>query len=308
MQKWMVRCALAGGMGISPIFASVARAQDAGAEADGPNNGALTISGGADYTTAYYFRGYNQEDARLIVQPWITLGASLLDSDDLDVSAYVGTWNSIHEQPTPGNSSIYETDYYAGVDFAFGPVTVGGIYTAYTYPGDVFGDIQEVGVKVSFDDAEFMKSAKIPFALKPYVGLYKEISDDNATTSGSGPAIFANDGSNDAYLEFGLAPSCEVNDALTLTVPVVFGCSLDDYYQSDDGDNEFLGYVSVGLMASTPLPLPARYGSWTLTGGVTYLYLAADSTQDLNEEPSNGGIGNGENSVFIGKLGVSFSY
>jgi hypothetical protein len=48
-----------------------------------------------------------------------------------------------------------------------------------------------------------------------------------------------------------------------------------------------------------PLPIPSDYGSWSLTGSVTYLQLFADSAEIVNNDESN---------YFIGKLGVSFTY
>jgi len=287
MKRKIWSCAL-GAMLAAPVCAYAEE------EATDPNTGAFSLTGGADYVTAYFFRGYNQEDSRFIVQPWATLTASLLDSDNLDISAYGGAWNSVQARPGPGDSILYETDYYGGVDFAFAPFTLGGIYTVYTYPGDAFESVQEVGLKFAFDDTATMEKVKVPFALKPYAGIYLEVDDDNGT--------------EECYLELGLTPSFAVHEKLTISVPVVFGCSIDDYYLDSDGDNSFLGYISVGLMASTPIPLPAKYGAWTLTGGVTYLYLAADSVEDLNDTPSRGGIGNGDDYMFIGKVGISFAY
>ena len=281
LRKWMLTCALTAAAGLATP--AISRAQDDAAE--DPNTGALSFVGGADYTTAYFFRGYNQEDSRLIVQPYLTGYVNLAESDSLTLNAYAGTWLSLHEQPSVGDGIIYETDYYAGIDAAFAPFTVGLIYTAYTYPTDAAEEIQEFGLKFSYDDTDLWGG---DFALKPYVAVYKETSDEN--------------GSNDTYMELGIGPSFAAGD-VTIGVPVVVGTSLDDYYLDDDGDDEFLGYISVGVTASMPLPMPARYGDWTLTGGLYGLYLAADNVEDLNED-----IGNGDDVVLIGKVGVSFSY
>ena len=66
------------------------------------------------------------------------------------VNAYVATWNSFHEEKTGfdgtgGPSTWYESDLYGGVDVVAGPVTVGVVYTFYTYPNGAFETIQEIG-------------------------------------------------------------------------------------------------------------------------------------------------------------------
>ena len=256
-------------------------------EQAGPNTGALSISGGVDYTTAYFFRGYNQEDNGLILQPYAELGINIFERDDMSLSASIGMWNSFHENQTAavsGPSSWYEADFYGGLDLSVGAFTIGTVYTFYTYPNGAFSTIQEVGLVLSYDDSELM--AKAPFMLSPYIGIYLETNDGNGT--------------EDTYAEIGIGPSFDIGDTgITLSVPMALGLSLDDYYLDDDGDDELLGYGSISLMASIALPMPSRYGQWALTGGVQYLHLFADSAEAAN---------NGDSSEIIGKVGVSFSY
>src|SRR4051812_13718748 len=103
-----------------------------------PNPGALTLTGGLDYTTAYFFRGYNQEDTGLILQPYATITAALVSNDNFTLNGYVGIWNSYHDKHTAasgnGNSGWYEADVFGGLDFVFGKFTLGTVYTFYTYP------------------------------------------------------------------------------------------------------------------------------------------------------------------------------
>jgi hypothetical protein len=266
-------------------------AQDAEAEAYDPNPGGLTLTGGVDYTTAYFFRGYSQEDTGLIIQPYATVTAGLVDGENFDLNGYVGIWNSFHEEKTlaadTGPNTWYESDLFGGLDFVFGKLTLGTVYTFYTYPNGAFNTIQEIGFKVAYDDTDFMKNRGIDFALKPYAAIYFETADANGT--------------EDTYLELGITPSLALGESgITLAVPVVVGMSIDDYYFDDTGDDELLGYGSIGLFASLPLGETGRFGTWTLTGGVQYIQLFADSAEAVND--------GGEDSEILGKVGVSFAY
>jgi hypothetical protein len=275
---------------------SFVHAQDAAATTEpyDPNPGALTLTGGVDWTTAYFFRGYNQEDTGLIFQPYATITAALVSNDNFTLNAYVGTWNSLHSKKTlasgSGNSDWYESDAFGGLDFVFGKFTVGAVYTFYTYPNGAFQTIQELGFKVAYDDTDFMKGNGFDFALKPYVAVYFETADGNGT--------------EDSYLELGIGPSFAAGNVagkpVTLSVPVVLGCSIDDYYLDSSGGNEFFGYGSIGLFASVPLGDTGKFGTWTLTGGVQYIQLFADSAELTND--------GGESNEFLGKVGVSFAY
>lgn len=263
-------------------------------EPSGPNTGKLAFSGGVDFTTAYFFRGYNQEDQGLIAQPYANLYFKVVDTDKLKVTPYVGTWNSLHSEDTLSNQgggpdAWYESDFLAGVDIVSGAFTVGFIYTAYNYPNGAFETIQELGAKVTWDDTEFQKG-KLGFALKPYVAAYAETSDGN--------------GSEDWYGEVGVAPGIYTFNKdgkypVSLSVPITVGLGLKDYYFDNDGHEEFLGYFSAALAASVPLPIPSDYGSWSLTGSVQYLYLNAEGLQTINH---------GEDYELIGKVGIAFAY
>lgn len=287
--------ALSALVAFSPVSALAQDAQaDVVVEAEEPavNSGAISLSGGFDLATAYFFRGYNQEDQGLIVQPFLNLYFTLSDSETNPVTAYIGTWNSFHEEKTgadPGSfGAWYESDLYAGVDVGLGGgFTIGAIYTLYAYPNGAFDTIEELGFKLSYDDTGKLG---LPFALKPYVGVYFETDDDN--------------GSEDTYLEVGIAPTVytfnESSDTpISLTVPVAVGMSLDDYYFDNGGDEEFLGYFSVGLAASMPLKLPSSFGEWSLNASVTWLQLLADGLETANNDDST---------EIIGKIGLSFAY
>lgn len=260
-------------------------------EPAGPNTGAMSFSGGIDFVTAYVFRGYMQEDQGLIAQPYLQLSLEAFDVGGVKLTPYAGIWSSVHSEHTGtdgSNDAWYEADLFGGVNAAIGDFTFGVIYTNYTYPNGAFDSIGEIGFKVSWADAQTMKKVGIPFALNPSLGVYFETDDGN--------------GSEDAYLEIGIAPSFEVKAGdvpVTLAVPIVGGFSLDDYYPDDSGDDEFFGYLSIGLTATVGLPMPSRYGSWSLTGGVYYYRFAADSAEAAN---------NNDDDEIVGKIGVAFTY
>ncbi len=252
------------------------------AEAPAVNTGALSFSGVVDFTNAYYFRGYLQENDGLIVQPAFTASAALADN----ISIYGGIWNSLHSEQTGGDDIWYEADLYAGIDFDLAPFTVGLNYTLYTYPNGAFDAIHEASIKLAFDDATLYSEGNAPVVFNPYLLLAYELGDGN--------------GSEDTYLEAGVAPSFPLGDSgLEISVPISLGMSVDDYYVDADGSNEFLGYGTIGLATSIPLPMPAKYGEWNLNASIKYLYLFADGLEAANEGDAN---------ELIGTVGVSFAY
>ncbi len=286
MKKWFLSLAVGAAMVSVP---QVTMAQNE----ESPNTGAMFFSGGADYVTDYFFRGYRTHasgnDDGIIVQPWFEFGANLIDSDDFILAAKAGTWGSIHEQTGSSNSGkILETDYYVGLDFIFGPVTIGATYQYYTYPGDFADTTEEAGITVKYDDTQMMENANIAFTLSPYVSVYKETTDKNGT--------------QDSYLELGLSPKFDVpvgEGKVAVSIPLAVGISLDDFYFDDDGDEETIGFLSIGVATEIPLPVPAEYGNWSVNASLTYLALIAEGLETANS---------GDDHEVIGKIGIGFSY
>jgi hypothetical protein len=290
MKKSLLAAALAAAL----VVPAVATAQD-----EDVNTGALTFSLGVDWVSSYFFRGYNNGDTGFIVQPSAAVGFAVVDTDDFASTLSIGTWNSLHSTENP---TWYESDFIAKLTSTYKPLNLSGtfVYTYYTFPTDAAADVQELGFEFGigwFD--ELLKDNNAPFTLNPYVGIYREIYD---STTGPGDL-----GSEGTYLEIGVVPSfaLEVGElpgvgAPTIMFPIKTGISIDKYYTDSDGSNEFFGYLSIGAGFSAPLAVPARWGQWALTGGVEYLYLAADSAEQAND--------GGENYEVIGKLGLAISY
>ena len=70
---------------------------------------------------------------------------------------------------------------------------------------------------------------------------------------------------------------------MTVAVPVKFGMSLGDYYESPiDGEDKAFGYFDVGALITVPFSsAPTKFGSWNLHGGFDFLAFG-DSTKAFN--------------------------
>lgn len=251
------------------------------------NNGLLTFGAGADVVSTYMFRGFEQEDSGLIVQPWVEIGAPLGDSG---VDLTIGTWQSIHSEGT-GNAGVgatrwYESDLYAGLGYSINDqFAVSATFTGYYSPNDAFADIEEIAFGVEYDDSEALGD----YAFAPYALLAVETRDAGGT--------------EDIYLELGGAFSAffiESEDLpVELSFPIALGLSIDDYYTDGGGDNEFFGFFKVGVAASMPLDfIPADYGVWSASAGLD-LYFVNDDAGLLDD---------GDDFEIAALVGVSMEY
>jgi hypothetical protein len=262
--------------------------------AQSPNTGGLSFAGGVDLASSYYFRGYLQENAGFIIQPYFGVAFKVAETDDFTAGISLSTWNSIHTENTgsdgDGAGAWYENDLYGSVPISFGKFTITPAYYLYQYPNGSFESTQEAVLTVAYDDSDLWggDNAEEGFKLAPYVTFAYEFADGN--------------GSEDFYFEAGVTPGYTINAgaySIPLTFPIAFGFSFDDYYLDSDGDNSFFGYGSAGVATSIPLPLPESYGSWSVNLGGYYNILFADSVEIANNDSSH---------VFWGKVGVSFTY
>jgi hypothetical protein len=266
-----------------------------GSAADAPFAGsAIGVQINLDYATAYYFRGIVQEDAGLIIQPSARLTANLGATDDCKLDAFIGTWNSFQGQKTDASTRgdfteyWYESDLYGGLVLTAGKWSLTTSYTFLTSPSDAYETVQELGLSLAFNDAEWLRE----WSLKPYATVAIETGAD------------ASDGADSdagTYLELGIGPAFSFNvvrTPVTLVFPVAVGLSLSDYYQDSEGDDDTLGFAQVGARASIPLGEPGRLGAWTLNAGVSLLVLG-DHTSEFN---------GGDETEVIGTLGLQVNF
>ncbi len=257
------------------------------------NTGSFHFEFGVDWLSKYYFRGIIQQDEGLIIQPWFDISVDLAKFDNGSMGMNFGIWNSFHEEDktTSSPSSWYEADLYAGLSLDIYRWSIGPGYTYYSSPNNTFGDVDEFGFSVGYDDSGHWGDDS-DFAFNPYATVAFE-TGDNA----------ADGGETGIYLELGIEPAFtwdnECNLDLEISVPVTVGLSLDDYYENGAGEDETFGYLDLGVNATLGLPVPANYGAWSLSAGVGGLWLG-EHTQGYNSDNDDFEV--------IAHLGLSISY
>ena len=247
-------CAAAG------LAATPATAQDMS------NNGSVSLASGVDFVNQYYFRGIVQETGGLIAQPFldgsISFGAA---------SITAGTWSSLHSAGDAGfdgaPESFYETDFYAGIGGAAGPVGLDVTYTAYMSPRGSWGTVKELALGFSLDNVA-----------APYATIAFELDGNAAGDSGG------------TYFELGIEPSAPLDDApVSLSFPVAIGMSPSNYYNPAGGVNHAFGFFSAGASIGIPLNVPEQYGSWELGLGVSALVFG-EGLKQINGDDSGAKI------------------
>ena len=244
---------------------------------DGEADSRLHISLGADYTTAYFFRGFAYEDTGLIIQPWAEFALDLVQSESLTVAAILGTWNSLHGQATDSGTTDdfrkywFEADVTAGIGVEVDQWSLRAVYNWYTSPSDAWDTTEEIMFSAEYEDEGWLPSG---WTLLPELSL--------AVETGS----VANDGGRKGtFLELGLSPGFEFEalgaESLDLRFPFRLGLSLSNYYEGENGENDAFGYASIGAELTIPLGLDSSWGDWSIIAGVRGLYLG-DVTSTIN--------------------------
>ena len=288
--------------GLRPVTAVVAAATlmmtltgtPAWAQPD-PNPGALTITGNVDFLNRYMFRGLRQNSTGAAIWPSFDLGIATYSGRGSlkSVGINFGTWNSLHTGDTgmdgPSGKLWYESDFYASVGLGFGGgTTFTTTYTAYTSPNNSFSTVKEIMFRVGADGVGVGKTP-----LKPYAIFAFEIDAEPATGQADGGL---NAGK---YVEVGIAPSFALSKTASIAVPVKAGLSAGDYYEHPitHVDNKF-GYLSIAGIVTVPLGGTSKYGAWNVHFGGEFQRLG-ETAKYFN---------GGEDSRFIGSVGLGFSY
>jgi hypothetical protein len=264
--------------------ASAQAAQAPAAPAPDPKKVTVVVGADMPLLTGYVFRGIVQEfDPAFTFQPFVDIGVAVSDTATVNF----GTWNSFHSGSNNDllDGSWYESDLYASATFVTGKWKPGVLYTLYTSPAggyDSVGDDGSIGVSelaffASYDDS----ASRVP--MTPKVILAFETTDTQADF-GEKKGI---------YLELGVKPTfkASADSLVTFAVPVKFGFSLKDYYETFETgvskDNGF-GYFQFGANASVPIKAITA-GAWEVHGGMDF-YVFPDRRkvqQEGDDEPTS---------------------
>jgi len=256
--------------------------------ADDASSLPVMFSGGLDFASAYYFRGYLQADHGPIVQPYLNIFTTQTVQEDLVIRPYVSMFNSTHY--AANNRMADMSDVMVGAVTNWKGFAIDSRYAFYTMSPEMRTPVHELGAKVSYNiltrwqDYESLK----PFAVRPFFGIYGDYIPEQDTVQ--------------VFMNVGIEPSWRFEVAGTkvgLGLPIDWGLGGNGYYFNADGSNAAYGYFGSGLTASVALPVPEVCGKWFINTSIQYLHLAADSVQVAGEE---------HNDVAIGKIGLSFVY
>lgn len=266
-------------------------------EEKGPNAGRVALLLGADWASAYYFRGIvSEQNGGNNVQPYAEIGFKLLDNVGPLSSLVIapGIWNNWHygggTVVEPSDPKFwFESDLYIKLTATWWEVFSTGVtYTYYTSPNNSFTSYADVGLSFSLSDSKWLGA----FALNPSILFAFETK---------GEALAA-DGKKGIYMGIGLAPGYTFFEnssfPVNISVPMTFGFSLKDYY-TVAGQNQTFGYFSGGPLITMPLKfIPSSFGSWSLKGGVQFLVLNSNLKA----------INFNDNFAPIGSVGLSLTY
>jgi hypothetical protein len=264
----------------------------------GPNTGRVSLNLGADWASAYYFRGIaTLQNGGNNVQPYGEVGFKFLENMGPLTSLVLspGIWNNWHsgggKLVEPSDPKFWtEADLYVKLTATWWEVFSTSLtFTYYASPNDTFVSYSDLGLGFALNDSKWLGA----FALNPSLLFAFETH---------GEALVSADEKKGIYMGIGLAPGytffADSSFPVTISAPMTFGFSVKDYY-TVNGKNQTFGYFSGGPQISMPLKfIPASFGSWSFKGGVQFLVL----NSNLKEVNTNDGF------VPIGTVGFSMSY
>ena len=269
------------------------------AEEAAVNKGRVSLLLGADWASAYYFRGIaTTQNGGNNVQPYGEIGFRILENMGplTSLTASPGVWNNWHYG---GGTLVDESDpkFWTEADLYFKlnavwweVLSTSVTYTYYTSPNNTFPSFSDVGLGFALNDSKWLGA----FAVNPSILFAFETTGEALPSSP--------DGKKGIYMGIGFAPGytffADSSFPVNISAPMTFGFSLKDYY-TVNGQNQTFGYFSGGPLISMPLKfIPGTFGNWSIKAGVQFLVL----NSNLKAVNTNDGF------VPIGSVGLSLTY
>ena len=261
---------------------------------------------GIDIVSMYISRGIPRENQGAILQPYMDLSFKFYQGDGAltKVSLDLGFWESFNSRHTGAplgetTRAWFESDFTTGLSFVINKnLTINPYYRAYMSPNDAFETAQAVGLRLAFDDTDFLGA----FALHPYAVVQYDV--DNSSGNGKEvtltPKGFRIDHrGGGVYYEVGITPGVKAGP-VDITLPISAGFGSNHYYAGNEG----YGYFSAGVDAAYKLAfVPECLGTWTTHAYAKY-YNLGEGTKDANV-PKIRSVNENE-FVFGGGLRVAF--
>jgi hypothetical protein len=153
-------------------------------------------------------------------------------------------WSDINDNvPSAIGGHIQEIDFGPAVSYAFGKVTAGLGYNAWSYAGDVE---ESVDFSLALDDSGFIPG----FMLSPKVVFHQRVSGNGAQQTGGAVVL-------------SVGPSFPLGEGLSLTIPAgVAFFTTDDFQGGTEGGYGF-SYIGGSLGYGLAF-VPESYGKWSL--------------------------------------------
>lgn len=256
----------------------------------------LRFAIGGDVVSAYYFRGILVEDHGFIFQPYANVEFDLVSNNDLTLTLDAGLWNSFQSTKTDADPDVseflqtwFDCDYDLGAAIAWDRFSIRVGLAIYTSPSRAYDRYQELTLTFEIDDSDWLGA----WALSPYAMIAYEVSNNG------------NDGEDlghGSYLEFGVTPGFDLAnlkplpETTRIDFPVVLGLGLNDYYETGTDANQTFGYISLGVLATVPIPW---VDGLEFAAGVDFLILGDAARQFNTDEQS---------AEWVWHIGLSMSF
>ena len=153
-------------------------------------------------------------------------------------------WSDINDNTTSAiGGHIQEVDFDPGFTYAFGKVTFGATYNAWSYAGDVE---ESVDLSLGYDDTDLFWPG---IALGPKVTWHDRVSGNGSQQVGSAVVL-------------SVGPTFPLGEGFSIAVPAGVAFFTTDDFQG--GTKSGYGYSYIGGSLGYGLPVPAMYGKWSV--------------------------------------------